>query len=274
MIGERRSGRGGERARGAFTLIELLVVVAVIAILIAIMMPSLARAKAMAQKTRCATNLRSWGVAIQVYANQFENRFPNDGADSPVWGDTSAWFNALPPLVNAKAYVDLQKDYLTKNIKLPLGGNNSIFVCPASSTAMGNAASETDANGYFKTGTPSSPFFVCYVWNSKLNSTTAFFRMTSIPNPASTALMVEKRMQTSEPPRGTPFSIGGNPAPNSLNRMKADAKRFASRHEEGGNVVFADGHVEFFGYRFVEQDQSNFNKPGVLVWDPGSAVTN
>ncbi|MFQ5806189.1 MAG: prepilin-type N-terminal cleavage/methylation domain-containing protein [Phycisphaerae bacterium] len=54
--------------RGAFTLIELLVVVAIIATLIAILLPSLARARQTARTTMCATNLRQIGTGWTIYA--------------------------------------------------------------------------------------------------------------------------------------------------------------------------------------------------------------
>jgi prepilin-type N-terminal cleavage/methylation domain-containing protein len=56
----------------AFTLIELLVVVAIIAILIAILLPSLGRARTNAKVTVCAANLKSWGRAITVYCSEWD----------------------------------------------------------------------------------------------------------------------------------------------------------------------------------------------------------
>jgi prepilin-type N-terminal cleavage/methylation domain-containing protein/prepilin-type processing-associated H-X9-DG protein len=63
------------RRRG-FTLIELLVVVAIIALLIAILLPSLGRARENAKKTACASNLRQLGIAASVYATEFEGLLP------------------------------------------------------------------------------------------------------------------------------------------------------------------------------------------------------
>jgi prepilin-type N-terminal cleavage/methylation domain-containing protein/prepilin-type processing-associated H-X9-DG protein len=59
------------RKRG-FTLIELLVVVAIIGVLIAILLPSLGKAKAQAKRVQCASVLKSWGQAIHLYAQQHD----------------------------------------------------------------------------------------------------------------------------------------------------------------------------------------------------------
>ena len=60
-----------------FTLIELLVVIAIIAILLSILMPAMRKVKEMARESACKSNLRSVGLAVQMYLDDYERKIPN-----------------------------------------------------------------------------------------------------------------------------------------------------------------------------------------------------
>ncbi|MHC5144151.1 MAG: type II secretion system protein [Planctomycetota bacterium] len=63
--------------RRAFTLIELLVVISIIALLLSILMPGLQKAKQHALRMLCRTNLHSYGIAMAMYLNEYDDEFPD-----------------------------------------------------------------------------------------------------------------------------------------------------------------------------------------------------
>ena len=264
------------KQRHGFTLIELLVVIAIIAILAAMLLPALAKAKEKGRRTVCLNNLKQWGLAQSMYVDDFNGIYPrtkiptaSPGAppgyneDNPKWTDlfdfyyqnppvgNDVWFNVLPSYVGQKplSYYAIQNGNSGKDIFNYL---NTIFNCP---TAVINPA-EKDLNTYigFK-----------YAMNSHgldgLPASTVYLKSSMVRNPSAFVMFCEGRTITTETP-----CYAGPQKQADICKPQAYTVDLSARHAAGSVMSFADGHSAWFKYAYAVLP---VNSNGKLASDPG-----
>jgi prepilin-type N-terminal cleavage/methylation domain-containing protein len=122
----------------AFSLIELLVVISIIAILAAFLLPALASAKEKGRQTTCISNLRQWGLAYDMYAQDNQDFIPRRGQGVQPLQQIQRpddWFNALPVYFSLPTF-----QQMVSNNATPAPQSGSVFICPTAVNTNANAA--------------------------------------------------------------------------------------------------------------------------------------
>ncbi len=146
-----------------FTLIELLVVIAILAIVAAMLLPALARAKQKANRTYCLNNLKEIGIASTLYLHDYRDRFAWLHNWGRAWGDDHALNPA--PVWMPEAF----RPYLGTNVNSTPGllsanyvPSSGLFACPSGIRIKAPPASGDHGfdNGFYYANNG-----VSYVWN-------------------------------------------------------------------------------------------------------------
>jgi prepilin-type processing-associated H-X9-DG protein len=122
--------------------------------------------------------------------------------------------------------------------------------------------------------------YVCYMYNSKLREGLNLnLRMSKLRPASAVVVLAEKRMNIAEVPLAISAAYDNATGESdrlltrNLNRIKGDWQRFAGRHRQGGYLLFADGHVNWFSMKEVTTPGQisptvDLNQPGRIVWTP------
>jgi type II secretory pathway pseudopilin PulG len=148
-------------------LIELLVVIAIIAILAALLLPALTKAKQQAQTTKCRSNMKQWGYGMKMYTDDNHDYVPEEGNVGEAINYTGSadtadnfdygWYNIVAVYATGQRSQSLINLYVANTPPLP--STPSLFSCPAANSSL--------TNGYATPPNANKAFFM-YGENSRL----------------------------------------------------------------------------------------------------------
>ncbi len=214
--------RSTSSRRKAFTLIELLVVIAIIAILAAILFPAFARARENARRASCGSNFKQMMLGVVQYTQDFDERLPNVSDNTATTAVAGNWtsYSGTPVVFEP-----------SKGSIYPYLKSAQIYVCPSDSRGQTQGQS--------------------YAINSCLNP--------DAPDATSRLRAGRSIAAFEETTKWMTLGEEGNPLNASASTDDAflfiNTNDFTSRHLDGSNIAFLDGHVKWFRVEKIKSDR-------------------
>lgn len=235
--------------RRAFTLIELLVVIAIIAVLMAILMPSLNRAREQGRRAVCLSNVKQLALAWTMYADENDGNLVNGAAGfsdtTSDWGkheNERAWIEVS----NFNALWDEQIEQIRNGALYPYLKNENVYSCPTGK--RGEAITYSIAF---------SMNAVNHSWSQGIKGAHCKNRNEIRPNPASRFVFIDEGSMSSDA-----FAVYIH------QEVWFDSPPI--RHGNGTNLSFADGHAEYWKWKGREtvahgKQDEEFNRTTALT---------
>ncbi len=253
MKSSRYNNKSQHNGLHGFTLIELLVVISIIALLVAILMPALNKAKETAHKVTCLMNIKNLSQAWMIYATANDDKLVSGQvSDDGATVEEEDWVH--PAIISAgtdnytREVEGIKRGALYKYLNTP-----DVYNCPSDKTWRNITATITVLQSPFRSYTISDAM------NGKYHSNHQYTKTTLIKSPAEKMIFLEEEED----------GLGGNWGSWTLPK---DTTRFtwwdpiAVWHGRSTNIGFADGHSE--AHQWVDESTIEMSKNQVMGKDP------
>jgi prepilin-type N-terminal cleavage/methylation domain-containing protein len=239
--------------KNAFTLIELLVVIAIIGILAAMLLPALNKARQKGYLARCVANEKQWGLAFQMYADDWNGVLYNIGvgAGTPNFDDDTS------PYVT---YLGGNTDNASRQHRM-----RTMRICPAVSSHMpqdwidGGLSVNGTAGSVHSYTMPTPNVLKLGSWSPEQKDANGFLgtSLKSLSDPSSFLVMIEGSSET--------LTCGG--LKSAIEKIPSnDRVRVIDRHASSLSCLFADFHVETLSEQQIvvnDQNCGSITKPNL-----------